>query len=1329
MGSCLATKASISPNDIYFKTISIKDGLPGSTINDIVQDSLGFIWIGTNDGLCRYDGNEFKIFKNSTSNENSLTGNYIHKLKLDKKGNLWIITENGLNYFDLKSHRIERYSSDENSKSIIDNSATSLIETKNGDIYVGLFYNGLNIKSPENKIFKKVKGNFSGNSINSMVQIGEKKLAIGYTYNGVDIYNTETGRVTPIEKLFKNRLASKNINTLIYHENEIWAGTKNGISCLNMLNGKLKNFEYSGLSDTFIKDRDVLSLMIDKTGYLWIGTRNNGLTIVHKNDILEYGKNAKYYHYTNNYNKGSLSYRTISCMFTDNKSNVWLGTHGEGVNFAEDRYSRFMLLEHQKGEKYSLSYNKVWGLAEDKSGNIWLGTDGGGINVWNPVTNGIKYFTHNPDNKNSLSDNAILCIDADPSGDIWLGTYRGGLNRYDSKRKIFKHYRQGSEIPKDDVRCLYRDNKNNLWVGLNQGGILKYNSERDNFDIIKGLEQLDVRAIVRQENYLWIGTYGNGLVKYNLTQQKVEPITFKSGKFQTNIVFSLLFTDPDKLWIGTRLGGIYHYNLSTDTLSVLTETNGLVNNTVHAMLFDNHKYIWLTTNRSISRLNIETLKFQNFDYNYGVQSAEFHNGSGIITKKGMFCFGGINGMNYFYPDKFLDTKSFSEIQFTELKVLNSEVLPENSKIINQSIEYNPTVNLNYNDAVVSVKFQLIGYPFSKNINYQYKLSGYDKTWINSGKKNSAVYKKIPPGEYELKVRTTSQGENIKNKASLKIVVKPPLWKTIWAYIVYIIILAYIVRSIFRYRVNRFKIKNELAYQQRIRNKENKIHNERLEFFTNISHELRTPITIINCALDELSVSGGSGTDKKRSLNAAISNSNRLMELINKLLEFRRTETGMMSLNVKNVNLNMFLPDFLQGFREVANQKHINFKLTLPIENIWLWIDPDKFSIILNNLLSNAFKHTPESGVVQLSIDEDEFNIIIKVSDTGSGIPNNIKQKIFKRYFKTDSESTSTGIGLALTKSLIEFHHGDIEVESNQNRGSEFTVKFLKGNNHYTKSQLNDEEYIENKSEEVVENSDVNIEEINKKIVLLIDDNTEIINLLSTRLEQDYHIMKAYNGEDGLKLAFENVPDLIITDIMMPGIDGNEVCNNLKSHPMTSHVPVIMLTAKTSETDEITGLNTGADDYISKPFKMSILEARIQSLINNRIKIINYFSDKKVEPEEPTETPKATKEIDFLNSIEEKILEKCMSPDFSVFTLAADMGYSRTTLYRKIKSLTGLSINSFIRSVKLKKAATLISEGLNVSEAAYVTGFNDLKHFRECFKELFGKNPSEMKGRV
>lgn len=1354
----------VNKDNLFFRDIKLKDGLPSNTITSITQDSLGFMWIATNDGICKYDGLNFRIFRYEPNSNNSIYDNDIRKNFIDSRGDLWIVSSAGVDNINLKSNTITKYTKGKGYENTNDASPIDITGTSDSTIILGFYDSGVGIKTANSNSFNIINDKspaplkLSSNKTRALSLYNDSLLFVGYKDKGVDIHNLKKGTTRSLEDIAKAELPSTDVSALYFDNKQgIWIATSKGIAYYNI--------KTEALSSIYI-DRSIASaisetrtLFVDCNNRLWIGTQNDGVIIIDEIELHTRGIYAPYKVYKPNHNDGSLSYRTVVSIFQDANRNIWIGTEGGGLDYVEDRSERFGIIRYNPADDQSISYDKVWGITEDRNGSIWIGTDGYGVNVWDQNNRVTKRYVNIEGDETSLSDNAILSAATDYNGNIWLGTYAGGLNRYDEINDIFIRYSKEQGLIKDDVRAIYVTSDNTVWVGLNGGGLAKYNRSSDRFESIEGLEHYDVRSIIKEGNNIWLGTFYNGLVRYSLHDNSITKLNSnRSNNIKT--IFSIELTNDGYLWLATKRNGLVRFEISTEKIKMFTKEHGLYNNRINSVLSDSRGNLWLTSNNCISKFNISKKTFTNYDWRDGVQGGEFHNGSGLVTRNNMFCFGGLNGLNYFNPEKFTKIVDPQNLKFTNLMVNNLIIEPDNSSIIDKNIEYNPIIKLNHNHNVFTIAFQSIDYPFANSSNYKYILEGYDKDWNHVGNINRATYRNVPAGDYIFKVASDdnrfSQEQTV---SSIEISVSPSFWKTKLAFTIYFTIVVLILIVIFRFRIIQYKTNSRLRYERKLRDSEKRLHNERLEFFTNISHELRTPITIIGIALDDIAENEKDNNRIKRYVDTAISNSNRLIELINKILEFRQVETGVSSLIVDSVEINRVVDLCTNNFIEMAEHNDIELKVQLPSISPSVWIDKDKFDMIMNNLLSNAFKHTPAEGSIKVTVEDYSNHILIKVSDSGKGIPEDIQKKIFDRYFKMDTKSTSTGIGLALTKSLVSLHKGEITVESKKNNGATFIVKILKGKDHLpiNKRTLEDEtKQIENIPTEEQLHQDRD-----QKIILIVDDNEEIVTILESKFNSSFKVYKAYNGKDGVRIAKHISPDIIISDIMMPIMSGTELCRQLKSDKTTSHIPIILLTAKVSEKDEISGLDIGADDYISKPFKISILKARVNTIIENRRKFYNYIIpnsgllnsnesiitadlkvgdiDIKTEDEVQSKLESSDNideaqsnlelndiEVIFINTLNDYILNNCLTDDISVFEIASKLGFSRSTLYRKVKTLTGMSINAYVRTIKIERSAELLREGKNVSEAAYLTGFNDIKYFRESFKKIMGKNPSDLK---
>lgn len=1349
--SAIGDQKPLDIKTLYFESISTKDNLPNSVIRNIDQDTNGFLWFGSNDGLFRYDGQNYLVFRNVPNDLSSLSFNYILDMHLDIEDNPWVLTYRSLDYLDSRAGKFRHYRlrHEKNDPNDI-GSGYQFTITPEKNIFITSVGHGLLLLANTDSIIQPLT-NFKrdypilANNLEA-ITYHDHCLYIGKKFDGIYkiTLSADNLKVTQVEKILSSNHAET--FTIIMDQTErLWAGTSDGVILYNTKNNTSVHFSYNPQVNLFVQHREILSLFVDDQDNLWIGSRENGLSIVPVSEIISKGNRAIGYKYTTGTSEGSLVNRCINKIFGDQRGNIWLGTYSGGLHLVGENKNKIHALKYSSGHPDSPSYPKIWGITQAKDGNIWLGTDGGGIDVWNPQQGIIKRIKYSSSG-NGLSDNAILCALTDKEGTLWFGTYRGGINRINPKNGKIKVYPQVPSAEKgkfaSDIRCIYQDSKGRIWIGTNWKGVCYYDCYTDSFVNVEELGNIDVRAITEsKKGGLWIGTLSRGgLIWFDPETKKLKNFTANPENqkcLPSNDIYCLKEDSEGKIWIGTQYGGLSCLDPKEGHFENFDQDDGLGNNTILSFLEDSKGYFWLSTNEGISRFDPVAKSFINYDQTNGVLPGEFLNGSCLAAKDGTFYFGGSNGLNYFQPNFVQPSEVAPKVVFTDLKIFNERVIPGNG-VINTNIEFNPEVWLTYQQSVFTIDFQAIQYPFASKCQYQYMLEGYDEKWNYAGMNNSATYRQLPQGNYTLKVKA-SNSDGIWNDvtASIQIKIIPPFWKTIWAYLLYVLVLGLVVHLLFRFRMKQIKMLNQLNFEQKIRQKEQKIHHERLEFFTNISHELRTPLTLIICAIDDLKRHLSKTKNEKiaESVKTAGYHSSRLFELINQLLEFRRIETGTPQISIERLNLNKWMAEYLSNFKELAENKSIALKLSMPVNSIELWVDPDKLSMIMNNLLSNAFKYVPPQGIIEVTAEESPKEIIIEVSDSGSGISSKALPYIFNRYFKTENNSTSTGIGLSLTKSLIELHKGEIRVDSVSGKGSSFTISFLKGNQHFNPDQLKisiDEEeslpaIFQNDNPRKADNS------LEHKIMLIIEDNSDISTLLAEKFSSTFEVHIAENGERGIELACKLIPDIIISDIMMPGIQGTEVCKTLKNSAETSHIPIILLTAKGTIDDELTGLNTGADDYIAKPFNFRILEARVRTLIQNRISLFHFFKINNFDGPAIVSAPKnmiLDKEQKFLVKIEQLIFEKYLSADSSVFKLAEDLNFSRSSLYRKIKMLTGLSINEFVRSVRIRKAVQLIEEGDHtISEAAYLAGFNDLKYFRENFVKQVGETPSAYKKKV
>jgi len=1350
--SCILLTAGLSkpvsaqeiPHQLRFHKLSVQSGLANTTVNDIVQDSLGFIWIGTSDGLSRYDGEHFKTFRHQLNEQHTLSDNYIQSLHLDDQNRLWIMTDNGLNRYDIKTDSFKIYRSDSSDPaSLSANSVTSLSHSSSGIYYVGTYGGGVNIL--KDSIFENVayqpdqENSLSSDLVFTTYLQDDSLLWVGTQDAGVNLYHTQSGEVERFNYGIGGFTRSPRINDIMEDSRgNVWFATEKGISIFRGRDKHMIHLAVTPSQNTGLIDDDILSLREDYQGQVWIGTRQKGLMIAPLHRILEQGRQTRYRYFLPADNGTSVYNRTVQSIFQDRSGNMWLGTYNAGVNFVDPDERSFRHYTSEQGE-IQLSHRNVWGLCQDHQGNLWVGTDGGGVDRLNLQRGKVKHFGPQPGTKNSLRGDAILCALEDHRKRLWLGTYEKGLNRYDPRKDRWQNYQVDQDDPHalnaNDVRVLFEDQEQTLWVGSNGGGLQWYDPHTDHFHTIAQLANLDVRCINQDTaGHLWIGTFGNGLMRYDPQSNNIAEYTSEEQGIFSNIIFSIEFSSPRDMWIGMRDGGLVHHNLKTGSFTTYSEEDGLANNTVHSIVAENENKIWLSTNRSISLFEVNAQQFTNYDDFDGVQPGRFNDNSGLKTHMGYIAFGGIRGLNLFDPDRVTHHPGFPPVILTDLLIFNEKVDVHDSQVLNKNISMTNEITLDYDQSVFTLNFTALDFPFSASNHYAFKLDRYEDRWNLVSDNPSATYRNLSPGEYEFQVKASSRkGVWGDSYQSLRIKVEPPFWWTWPAILIYILVSTIILLMILRYYTRQIKLRSSLYYEKKLRQQEHQLNEERVQFFTNFSHELRTPLSLIIGPARDLMQSLPEGSEKKK---VGIINRNGIMlkELIDKLLEFRKTETGTSKMKVGHYDLAGFIEGYTEDFLEPARKKEIEFGRHLPDEPVRVWFDKAKMQIILNNLLSNAFKYTKPGGQIDVDLWEEEDQILLKIADTGKGIPREKLDAVFQRFYQAeDKPSEGTGIGLALCKTLVEQHKGSISVESEYRKGTTFTLSFLKGYDHFEGQKgysfkKNYQELHENRETQLPDPSFESSAEPQERVrgdgsytVLIVDDNPDMLVYLEDTLNGSYQVISARDGEEGIQTAQHQIPDLIISDVMMPRKDGMDFTHTLKNSPQTSHIPIILLTAKTTMDSKIRGFEEGADEYLIKPFEKQLLLTRISNLLQERKRLQEYFS------RHPFASPEqaGAKEQEFLKELEEKARAYLEQGDVSVPELARSLGFSRTSLYRKVKAVLGKSINQYLREVKLKKAASLFASGeTNVSQAAFHTGFKDLKYFRKCFRELYGKNPSD-----
>jgi signal transduction histidine kinase/ligand-binding sensor domain-containing protein/DNA-binding response OmpR family regulator len=1322
-------KLYAQPDHLNFDNFTLENGLSNNMIHCACQDSRGYMWFGTNHGVCRFDGYKYTSFRNNPTDTSSLSGLLARVIYEDKKGNLWVGTESGgLNLFDRETEKF-KHILPAFSETCIGSSVKTITEDKNGVLWLGT---NIGLKSFDPQTYKvktyasvaNKRNSPSDNYIRVLMFDIYGKLWIG-TNSGLDVFNPLTGQFTRIST-FEPLLMDQIWEIYSDRKGKVWVGTYNHSLFVfdpNTLIGKQvlldKNNERS---------KTVRSIVSDKSGIFWIGTRD-GLYLY--NPV----KNKSVLFENNEHESKSLVHNSILDIFSDRNGDIWICTRG-GISLMVPERQVFKHYKALPNNNHYLNNSEVYAIWSNKNnGDIWIGTDKGGVNILNRAVDKFSYLTQSA---GSLSSNCIKAFMDDGQGNVWIGTFRGGINVYNLNTKRITSYRNNPADPKslsnDDVWALLRDKKGNIWIGSDSG--------LDRFDVATRTF-IHYRNIDLGQSVIWLNEDSKGDLWFGQGSRTII--------FRPNVGIIARYTDQGRwfyedskgrFWVASLNNGLILYDKLKGPIKYYDEKAGLPNNQVFYILEDNIGNLWLSTASGLARFNPDKEEFTNFDIKDGLQNNQFLYGAGYKTPAGEFLFGGINGFNIFNPKQVVKNKYEPPIVFTDFKIFNKSVaIGEYNSILSKSISVTKKISIPYKFNVITFEFAALNYAKSENNRYKFKLLGFDKDWSESGFQRTATYTNLDPGDYTFCV-IASNNDNVWNKKGITIEVKilPPIWRTWWFKLVMVVLILFIVYLLIQFTVNREKLKHAV-YLERIKAKQmHELDMMKLRFFTNISHEIRTPLTLILGPLDRI-MQGKISADQLKS-NAQIMhrNASLLLKLVNQLLDFRKLEAGSSKLELHKADIIAFLRELVDSFSNMANEKCIRFRFNAVNDSLYAFFDADKLGKIVNNLLSNAFKFTATDGSISVNIsvliDEVSDNsgqgepnnrfIEIVVKDTGIGIAENNLEKIFVRFFQSSENKNQggTGIGLALTHELVKLHNGRVFVESKLGKGSVFTVRLpliteLPG--AFDPMDNDSMEEVHPLTEET-ESSGETVS-LTDKIMLVVEDNSDVRQFIRLNFGSDFHIEEAVDGKEGLSIALKIIPDIVLTDVMMPIMDGKELCRKLKGDERTSHIPVLMLTALSSKESTMEGLACGADDYIVKPFDINILKTKIDNLLSLRELLREKFSGEMILA--PTNISITSPDEKFLRKAIEIIEKNMDDSEFDTEKFSQIVGVSRMQLYRKLAVLTNMTVKEFIRDIRLKRAGQLLlQKKLTVSEVAYATGFKDMSHFRKCFRDKYGMSATE-----
>ena len=1374
--SGLAQKSnSINIDNIRFELLS--DGLSEKSVTCILQDNKGFMWFGTRNGLNRYDGVEFKIYEFVYGDSTSISSNFINSLVEDSLGNIWVGTlDAGLNLYNREMDNFRRFQPRPGAKGAIsDNWVTDLYIDSKHNLWVGTEKAGLELLEPGLTKFQHFKNDpnslhsLNNNHVRVIFEDAKENLWVGTYGGGLSLFDRKKNKfIHHVHDPMDDESISSNYlySYLQDSDGNNWVGTREGLNLLvETENGwKFKRFKPNIQDPTGLIHNIVLSIAEDNLGRLWIGLENGGLAIYDKKG----GTFSNFW--PDPLDPTSIGSNSIWAIYKDRIGTMWIAARNRGVNKWDQYHTKFIHHILPPSGNHKLANNDVLCFAEDEKGNLWIGTDGGGLNYLDRATNTYTHYVHNPNDPKSLSSNSVISLELDSYGDLWIGTWEGGLNRFDKKTGTFQHYFHDAQdersLGSNYVFSIFEDSSRKLWVGAFYEGLDLYDRNTDSF-VHYRVDDTNPKAIGHNRVFtmyedtkknMWIGSEGGGLLHMDkdvngnpsFTSFRYNPNDPSS--LSSNLINAVYEDSRHNLWIGTW-GGLNKFDYESRTFKAYRKEDGLADNVVYGIIEDGEGNLWVSTNQGISKFNPETISFENYNTADGLQAQEFIRGSFLKSKSGEFFFGGVNGFNSFFPKAILGNPNVPPIYITNFWIYNDLIKPGAPRSpLSSNITETEEIVLPYTLNEFTFEFAALNFSQAFKNQYAYILEGYDKNWHDAGSQRKASYAQVPPGAYTFRVKATNN-DGVWNErgTTLRIIVSPPWWKTWWAYSVYG---AAAFGLFFWYRQNlihRERLRNDLKLEHLELMKMQEMDKLKSYFFANISHEFRTPLTLILSPIRDM-LSGNFRGDVKRQYQMVIRNGERLLMLINQLLDLSKLGAGRMKLKAARIDIIAFLSVIVSVFESYAQRSHVKFTFVHPAEPIFVFFDPDKFEKVITNLLSNAFKFTnkgeivlsvrtfSESGTSDTSFENNKVEVA--VTDSGAGIPEEYLNTIFDHFYQVAHQSNAegSGIGLSLAKELVELHKGKIFVESTVGSGSVFKVILSLGRNHLTDSEIDESVGSSHENQRWIptdkfvnpvalklEVPNVNEDDGEDGLprILIVEDNADMRNYIKQCLQTDFAVTEASDGREALRKGLEIVPDLIISDVMMPGMDGVVLCRNFKTNIQTSHVPLILLTAKADLESKIEGLDTGADDYLSKPFNSYELRARAKNLIRSREILRERFSASKKLILEPKEICITSLDEKFLNTVIQVIEKNMSDSSFRVETLAKELEMDAMAVYRKIKALTGQTAVEFIRTIRLKRAAQLLKQQkLTVSEVTYLVGFNDLQYFRTSFRKLFGVNPSE-----
>ena len=1338
-------------DQIQFSGLDLADGLSHNQVNTILKDAKGFMWFGTLSGLNRYDGYQFKIFKHDPSDTTSLTDDFITNIYALPDNRLYLDTRGGPGIYDPLTEtfirNVKRYFAQLH---ITAKNIRDVIKDKRGNFWFNAAEEGVYCYKPASGQTIQLKCDGRGNR--SLLQTGVAALQQDTRGNIWIIHQDKTVEmIDPLSVRVKQRItlfsvgpANRSADYRIFVDSSgaLWIYRLNALEAIEYYEPATGKQRLIGKANGKLNNNLVSSILEDGKGMIWIGTDHGGLNLLDKKDY------SMRYLLHKEYDAKSVGQNSILNLYRDNSGIIWVGTFKKGLSFYHEKILKFPLYRHQEANARGLTYEDVNRFAEDDQGNLWIGTNGGGLFYYNRRTGQFKRYTHQADNANSLSNDIIVSLYIDKDKKLWIGTYFGGLDSFDGKN--FKNYKHNGQDPRslsdDRVWDILEDHNGSLWVATLKGGLDRLDRRTGVFTHQRSSDSNSVKSdyisclLADRAGNLWIGT-SEGLDKRSPggVFSHYQNQAGRPGSLVNNIVYDLMEDRYGFIWVCTR-DGISRMDPRKGTFQNFGSKEGLTEKATLMILEDPERNLWVSTANGLFNILVSpqrsgfSYSVRRYDETDGLQGSAFNANAGYKTRAGELIFGGANGFNLFRPANIKNDQSIPPLVFLGFQLASNKagtVFPVQTNVI----------ELGYQENAFTIAFAALNYFNPNKIRYQYQLEGFDEQWQEvSGDGRKATYTNIDPGEYLFKVRSTdASGTWVNNQQTLAIHIWPPFWRTTTAYILYI---AAFFGSLFYLRQRGIRrIRQEFLIEQE-RQQAKRMHDLdvlKIKFLTNVSHEFRTPLSLIITPMDKL-IREAPAKDKQQ-LQMIQRNGKRLLNLVNQLLDFRKMEVQELKLHPKTGDIIVFIQELSASFTDVAERKNIVFGCAADRKSLITVFDHDKIERMVFNLLSNAFKFTPENGKVEIrlqtqALENGRVKLLMEISDTGIGIPEDKQQSIFERFFQHDVPDSmvnqGSGIGLSITREFVKLHGGEISVQSRVDNGSTFLVTLF----FEEQQQLPEHAGIVpaeplpdwrnnnlvSSESSLAEPELLAPEHTKKPVLVLIEDNEDFRFYLKDNLNAFYQIAEAGNGREGWQKILALHPDLVVSDVSMPEMNGIDLCKKIKTDKRTAHIPVILLTALTSEDQQLSGLETGASDYMTKPFNFEILLSKIRNLLRQQENAKKTFR-KQVEFK-PAEKEIESVDDKFIRQLAQHIEKHLSDTGYTVDQLSADMNMSRVGLYKKILPLTGKSPVEYIRFYRLHKAKPiLLKSQLTIAEIAYEVGFSNPKQFSKYFKEEFGILPS------